>query len=84
MDFILRTFVIILEKSFTFLCFLSTFLKMFLVSTGKALKFSYFCMKGMLWVFIISASWSGPSCSKLTMSLVNNLLKFTSSDTQIC
>ena len=26
----------------------------------------------------------GPSCSKLTMSLVNNLLKFTSSDTQIC
>ena len=27
---------------------------------------------------------SGPSCSKLTMSLVNDLLKFTSSDTQIC
>ena len=27
---------------------------------------------------------SGPSCSKLTMSLVNNSLKFTSSDTQIC
>ena len=26
----------------------------------------------------------GPSCSKLTMSLVNDLLKFTSSDTQIC
>ena len=26
----------------------------------------------------------GPSCSKLTMSLVNNSLKFTSSDTQIC
>ena len=25
-----------------------------------------------------------PSCSKLTMSLVNDLLKFTSSDTQIC
>ena len=27
---------------------------------------------------------AGPSCSKLTMSLVNNSLKFTSSDTQIC
>ena len=30
-------------------------------------------------------SWqTGPSCSKLTMSLVNESLKFTSSDTQIC
>ena len=30
-------------------------------------------------------SWGpGPSCSKLTMSLVNDMLKFTSSDTQIC
>ena len=28
-------------------------------------------------------SQPGPSCSKLTMSLVNDLLKFTSSDTQI-
>ena len=27
---------------------------------------------------------SEPSCSKLTMSLVNDLLKFISSDTQIC
>ena len=27
---------------------------------------------------------SGPGCSKLTMSLVNDSLKFTSSDTQIC
>ena len=27
---------------------------------------------------------SGPSCSKLTMSLVNDSLKFPSSDTQIC
>ena len=26
----------------------------------------------------------GPSCSKLTSSLVNDSLKFTSSDTQIC
>ena len=30
------------------------------------------------------SSVSGPSCSKLTMSLVNDSLKFTSSDTQIC
>ena len=28
--------------------------------------------------------WSGPSCSKLTTSLVNDSLKFTLSDTQIC
>ena len=27
---------------------------------------------------------SGPSCSKLTMSLANDSLKFTSSGTQIC
>ena len=27
---------------------------------------------------------SGPSCSKLTTSLVNDSLKFTSSDMQIC
>ena len=27
---------------------------------------------------------SGPSCSKLTTSLVNDSLKFTSSDIQIC
>ena len=27
---------------------------------------------------------SGPTCSKLMMSLVNDSLKFTSSDTQIC
>ena len=26
----------------------------------------------------------GPSCSKLTVSLVNDLLKFISSDMQIC
>ena len=30
------------------------------------------------------ASLSGPSCSKLTMSLVNDSLKFTSNDMQIC
>ena len=32
----------------------------------------------------ICISISGPSCSKLTMSLVNDSLKFTLSDTQIC
>ena len=35
-------------------------------------------------VRINSNTTSGPSCSKLTMSLLNDLLKFTSSDTQIC
>ena len=28
--------------------------------------------------------WTGSSCSKLTTSLVNDSLKFTSSDRQIC
>ena len=32
----------------------------------------------------LTAEKSGPSCSKLTMSLINDSLKFTSSDTQIC
>ena len=32
---------------------------------------------------ICRSSRSGPSCSKLTTSLVNDSLKFTSSDTQI-
>ena len=32
----------------------------------------------------IGEDWSGPGCSKLTTSLVNDSLKFTSSDTQIC
>ena len=35
-------------------------------------------------LFSMSTSTSGPSCSKLTMSLVNDSLKFTSSYTQIC
>ena len=35
------------------------------------------------WVFDIK-SQTGPTCSKITMSLVNDSLKFTSSDTQIC
>ena len=33
---------------------------------------------------ILSVKISGPSCSKLTTSLVNDSLKFTSNDTQIC
>ena len=33
--------------------------------------------------FSCNGKQSGPSCSKLTMSLVNDSLKFTSSDTQI-
>ena len=32
---------------------------------------------------VMHISNTGPSCSKLTMSLVNDSLKFTSSDTQI-
>ena len=32
----------------------------------------------------ISTNKAGPSCPKLTTSLVNDSLKFTSSDTQIC
>ena len=32
----------------------------------------------------VYSSYQGPSCSKLTMSLVNDSLKFTLSDTQIC
>ena len=34
--------------------------------------------------FSIKTLKTGPSCSKLTTSLVNDSLKFTSSDTQIC
>ena len=33
--------------------------------------------------YMLAQILSGPSCSKLTMSLVNDSLKFTSSDTQI-
>ena len=45
-------------------------------------------MAQKLTAFIKVHTWthkrSGPSCSKLTTSLVNDSLKFTSSDTQIC
>ena len=49
-----------------------------------------FCMSGSREYVIYeeqkprAAYTSGPSFSKLTMSLVNDSLKFTSSDTQIC
>ena len=37
------------------------------------------------WHELLPVQWTpGPSCSKLTMSLVNDLLKFTLSDMQIC
>ena len=36
------------------------------------------------WVKLAGLDTPGPSCSKLTTSLVNDSLKFTSSDTQIC
>ena len=37
-----------------------------------------------MFICYITKKCPGPSCSKLTMSLVNDSLKFTSSDTQIC
>ena len=47
---------------------------------SKTGTFCYFACHLMLGL----SFYSGPSCSKLTMSLVNDSLKFTSSDTQIC
>ena len=38
----------------------------------------------LLHFLLFCSECSGPSCSKLTTSLVNESLKFTSSDTQIC
>ena len=35
-------------------------------------------------IFLHGPYKAGPSCSKLTMSLVNDSLKFKSSDMQIC
>ena len=37
-----------------------------------------------LTILVLKFKCPGPSCSKLTMSLVNDSLKFTSNDTQIC
>ena len=40
--------------------------------------------KKMYLIACTSSKESGPSCSKLTMWLVNDSLKFTLSDAQIC
>ena len=58
------------------LCVMSSWL--WLLRRGAANKYHniYFCGN--------TRKIPGPSCSKLTMSLVNDSLKFTSSDTQIC
>ena len=42
-----------------------------------------FCLWG-IWIRNLVITRQGPSCSKLTTSLVNDSLKFTLSDTQIC
>ena len=44
--------------------------------------FNYLVLIGS--TLIVQIETTGPSCSKLTMSLVNDSLKFTSSDMQIC
>ena len=52
--------------------------------SGRVLSFHIFIC-GQAEAFEgLALQTSGPSCSKLTMSLVNESLKFTSSDTQIC
>ena len=54
--------------------------------SDKKIKFkATFCLKKSCLPLLCKnvSKLSGPSCSKLTMSLVNNSLKFTSSDTQI-
>ena len=38
----------------------------------------------LLFPWVVQHYFPGPSCSKLTMSLVNDSLKFTSIDAQIC
>ena len=48
-----------------------------LLSANAQADLSLFCA---LWI----GKQPGPSCSKLTTSLVNDSLEFTSSDTQIC
>ena len=47
------------------------------------LNFASFCLNLEVPLNIVLSIFSGPSCSKLTTSLVNGSLKFTSSDTQI-
>ena len=59
-------------------------------SAGKEAQISLVipvdCSENLMPVYRINGYCNipGPSCSKLTMSLVNDSLKFTSSDMQIC
>ena len=55
-----------------------TFTILFIVTTAELVP------RGGRKTFVTTEPIPGPSCSKLTMSLVNDSLKFTSSDTQIC
>ena len=56
------------------------------VSFLQIISFSYACYAYASCALLAYACFyqPGPSCSKLTTSLVNDSLKFTSSDTQIC
>ena len=73
--------------------------KTWLINSDKHLPYLLQNVLTQIFVFVLnfhkvyfSANWwmsdkycrPGPSCSKLMMSLVNDSLKFTSSDTQIC
>ena len=61
-------------------------MKIFMVFTEKS-ELSFYLIvlcSNASDVIIGVAKQPGPNCSKLTMSLVNDSLKFTSSDTQIC
>ena len=48
------------------------------------LKVGLLHMRKAMLISSLARALTGPSCWKLTMSLVNDSLKFTSSDTQIC
>ena len=51
------------------------------IEDAQISRHTYTVWRGSL---LFSYRISGPSCSKLTTSLVNDSLKFTSSDTQMC
>ena len=51
---------------------------------NKCITFITFLTMNYLFFSVKENQVPGPSCSKLTMSLVNDMLKFTWSDTQIC
>ena len=55
-----------------------------LPSSMSAAKIQPACSYSLIMFFTFCLKKPGPSCSKLTISLVNDLLKFTSSDTQTC